>query len=301
MKRKLFALVLVVSMAIPMAGTSVTANAAEDLHEISQGTAAFERSSETYEDFEFEISDDGTAAITKYKGSDAEVTIPSEIDGKTVTSIGEETIMYIGGDYAFSCCESLTSVTIPDSVTSICSYAFWDCKSLTSVTIPDSVTSIGANVFCGCESLTSVTIPDSVTSIGANVFYGCESLTDVYYGGSQEQWARVVVDDHNESLRNADMHFNSKTPDTPDTPDVPSTPDTPDTPDKPQIKPGDVNGDGKITAKDSMLVQRYTINLVKFSDDQLKAADVTGDRKVTNKDALAILRYTIGYRVEGLS
>ena len=278
MKRKLFALVLAVSMAIPMAGTSVTANAAEDLHEISQGTAAFERSSETYEDFEFEISDDGTAAITKYKGSDAEVTIPSEIDGKSVTSIGEETIMYIGGDYAFSCCESLTSVTIPDSVTSICSNAFWDCKSLTSVTIPDSV-----------------------TSIGANVFYGCESLTDVYYGGSQEQWARVVVDDHNESLRNADMHFNSKTPDTPDTPDVPSTPDTPDTPDKPQIKPGDVNGDGKITAKDSMLVQRYTINLVKFSDDQLKAADVTGDRKVTNKDALAILRYTIGYRVEGLS
>ena len=278
MKRKLFSLVLALSVAIPMAGTSVTANAAEDLHEISQGTAAFERSSETYEDFEFEISDDGTAAITKYKGSDAEVTIPSEIDGKTVTSIGEETIMYIGGDYAFSCCESLTSVTIPDSVTSICSNAFWDCKSLTSVTIPDSV-----------------------TSIGANVFYGCESLTDVYYGGSQEQWARVVVDDHNESLRNADMHFNSKTPDTPDTPDVPSTPDTPDTPDKPQIKPGDVNGDGKITAKDSMLVQRYTINLVKFSDDQLKAADVTGDRKVTNKDALAILRYTIGYGVEGLS
>ena len=278
MKRKLFSLVLALSVAIPMAGTSVTANAAEDLHEISQGTAAFERSSETYEDFEFEISDDGTAAITKYKGSDAEVTIPSEIDGKTVTSIGEETIMYIGGDYAFSCCESLTSVTIPDSVTSICSNAFWDCKSLTSVTIPDSV-----------------------TSIGANVFYGCESLTDVYYGGSQEQWARVVVDDHNESLRNADMHFNSKTPDTPDTPDVPSTPDTPDTPDKPQIKPGDVNGDGKITAKDSMLVQRYTINLVKLSDDQHKTADVTGDRKVTNKDALAILRYTIGYRVEGLS
>ena len=63
----------------------------------------------------------------------------------------------------------------------------------------------------------------------------------------------------------------------------------------------DVNSDRKITAKDSMLIQRYVINLVQFSDIQLEAADVNRDGKVTNKDALSILRFTVGYKVEGLS
>ena len=54
-----------------------------------------------------------------------------------------------------------------------------------------------------------------------------------------------------------------------------------------------MNGDGKVTAKDSMLIQRYAVNLVSLSDDQQKAADVNGDGKVTAKDALEILRYTI--------
>ncbi len=81
-------------------------------------------------------------------------------------------------DNAFTDC-SLTSITIPDSVTSIGSYAFTDCHSLTSITIPDSVTSIGDKAFLGCEGLTSITIPDSVTSIGDGAFYGCEGLTSI--------------------------------------------------------------------------------------------------------------------------
>ena len=83
------------------------------------------------------------------------------------------------GDWAFSDCESLTSVTIPDSVTAIDDWAFYRCESLTSVTIPDSVTSIGSGVFGYCESLTSVTVPDSVTSIGDGAFFDCENLTSV--------------------------------------------------------------------------------------------------------------------------
>ena len=56
---------------------------------------------------------------------------------------------------------------------------------------------------------------------------------------------------------------------------------------------GDVDGDGKISAKDSMLVQRYVIKIKQLDDMQKKAADVNGDDKITNKDALEILRYTI--------
>ena len=87
-----------------------------------------------------------------------------------------DSVTSIGG-YAFRNCSSLTSVTIPDSVTSIGDWAFSYCYNLTNVTIPDGVTSIGSSAFSGCESLTSITIPDSVTSIGDYAFSGCSSLT----------------------------------------------------------------------------------------------------------------------------
>ncbi len=83
------------------------------------------------------------------------------------------------GIFAFSGCSSLTSVTIGNSVTSIGSCAFLDCISLTSVTLPNSVTSIEVGTFSGCSNLTSVTIPNSVTSIGSDAFYECSSLTSV--------------------------------------------------------------------------------------------------------------------------
>ena len=82
-------------------------------------------------------------------------------------------------DYAFVSCSSLTSVTIPNSVTSIGSCAFRYCSSLTSITIPNSVTSIGSYAFSYCDSLTSITIPNSVTSIASHAFLGCSSLTSV--------------------------------------------------------------------------------------------------------------------------
>ena len=80
---------------------------------------------------------------------------------------------------AFSFCSGLTSITIPDSVTSIGSDAFYKCTGLTSVTIPDSVTSIGSFAFYGCTELTSVTIGNSVTSIGVCAFSGCSGLTSI--------------------------------------------------------------------------------------------------------------------------
>ena len=112
-------------------------------------------------------------------GVKGDIIIPSGIenDGLTysVTSIG---------DYAFSGCTGLTSVTIGNSVTSIGSSAFYKCTSLTSITIPDSVTSIGDEAFRNCTGLTSVTIGNSVTSIGDEAFYNCTGLTSVTIGNS---------------------------------------------------------------------------------------------------------------------
>ena len=83
------------------------------------------------------------------------------------------------GDWAFMECTSLASITIPNSVTSIGTEAFYRCKSLASITIPDSVTSIGNGAFKVCSSLASITIPDSVTSIEREVFGNCSSLAGI--------------------------------------------------------------------------------------------------------------------------
>ena len=103
--------------------------------------------------------------------------------------------------------KSQTSYTIPDSVTSIGHRAFYGCTGLTSITIPDSVTSIGYSAFKDCTGLTSITIPDSVTSIGYMAFYGCTGLKDVYYTGSKDEWKAISIDEYNDRLLNATIHY----------------------------------------------------------------------------------------------
>lgn len=117
-----------------------------------------------------------TAEVTKENQSytDREITIPEtiEISGQTykVTSIG---------NYAFSYCSGLKSVTLPESVTAIGEWAFYKCSGLTKITIPEAVTSIGKHAFYQCSGLTSITIPEAVTSIEYSVFDNCSGLKSV--------------------------------------------------------------------------------------------------------------------------
>ena len=83
------------------------------------------------------------------------------------------------GDYAFSGCSSLTSLTLPSSVTSIGGHAFELCSGLTSLTLPSSVTSIGEFAFRYCRGLTSLTIPSGVTTIDYYAFADCSGLTSL--------------------------------------------------------------------------------------------------------------------------
>ena len=128
--------------------------------------------------------EEGAANFAKYatlKVTDSGV----EITGVTDTSITSITIpdgVTSIGSNAFVTCTSLTSVTIGNGVTSIGYRAFYGCSGLTSITIGNGVTSIESWTFCGCTSLTSVTIPDNVTSIGDRVFYNCSGLTSITIG-----------------------------------------------------------------------------------------------------------------------
>lgn len=105
----------------------------------------------------------------------AECDITSVIIPNTVTSIGYR---------AFGACTSLTSITLPDSLQSIGEAAFSGCESLTSLVIPNTVTTIGMYPFSGCSSLTSITLPDALTSVGYAFFSDCTSLTSVILGSN---------------------------------------------------------------------------------------------------------------------
>ena len=112
----------------------------------------------------------GSAYIQKYIGNEENVEIPSTLGGNKVVTVD---------DYAFRNCESVKTVTIPDTVTRIDTSAFEGCVNLESVSLPGSLTYIGGKVFYGCESLITVTIPSSVTYIGPEVFSWCTSLEEI--------------------------------------------------------------------------------------------------------------------------
>ena len=130
----------------------------------------------------YDLTSDSTAAVTyEYYSYDmyytyycGDVIIPSSIQVS-----GRDHVVTEIGDHAFYSCDSLTSVTIPNSVTEREDCAFEGCRGLTSVTIPNSVTTIGYEAFKDCSGLTSVTIGNSVTSIGYGAFYACSGLTSV--------------------------------------------------------------------------------------------------------------------------
>ena len=134
-------------------------------------------------------------ALINYTGNETKLTIPDDItelncfalsDCYNITSVtfGENSQLTSIGDGAFNWCESLESITIPDSVTSIGEGAFCCCAKLTSITIPDGVKSIGNHAFAGCSALESITIPDSVLSIGYSAFEGCTALKNITIPGS---------------------------------------------------------------------------------------------------------------------
>ena len=134
----------------------------------------------------YRVLEDGTVELDKYNGSEENVVVPAQVNGKNVTSIGGSVFFEHG---------NLASVTLPDSLTKIGSSAFYECQRLTEITIPAGVTEIGTGAFMNCDNLNSISlpeglkkledrlfsssgiseivIPESVECIGSSVFYNC--------------------------------------------------------------------------------------------------------------------------------
>ena len=211
----------------------------------------------TVGDFVYTTTDE-EAVIDSYTGTETEITIPAEIDGKPVTEIANN---------AFKDNTTITSVFLPDSVKIIGNYSFYGCTGLKELTMPasakiyslafdyctniekvtltkgtgimrdysyfsdssayyqytpwyksrklikeiiieDGVTNIGSFAFYGCSSLTSVTIPDSVTLISYQSFDYCTNLKYVLFSGTQEEWKRITFGQNSQYyLGNAKILF----------------------------------------------------------------------------------------------
>ncbi len=138
-------------------------------------------------DFAYETKDN-SITITGYKGTSTTVNIPSEIDGKPVTVIGEKAFDgYEEPDanpdnssaYKKNNINSITSVNIPDSVKTLELGAFTNCYSMVELTLGNGIEEIKEGSFACCDKLTSVVIPDSVKSLEGFVFYECYNLSNV--------------------------------------------------------------------------------------------------------------------------
>ena len=168
--------------------------------------------------FDFEPTPDNTAVIVtnyKYNGAAADVTIPSRYQGKPVTTIGHAAFFNSAvtsvtipdsvtsiSDEAFINCPKLTNISIPNSVTYIGFSAFSSCTSLKSITLPSSLSFISGFLFSGCSQLTTIHIPVSVTYIGNNAFADCPSLMTVTYPGSKTQWDDITKGRNSDVLEN---------------------------------------------------------------------------------------------------
>ncbi len=124
--------------------------------------------------------EDGGLVVTNYKGDKTEVSVPERIGKNAVTALGKAfspsaSVTREASDFR----QTITRVTLPETLTEICDEAFHVCLALESVNIPRSVRKIGKGAFGLCRALRGIDIPDGVTEICENTFYHCDSLESV--------------------------------------------------------------------------------------------------------------------------
>ena len=220
---------------------------------------------ERYLDFTWKL--DGTYSVSAKEGVEmpSHLIIPVTYKGKAVTKIKDNAFencntlqsitipdsITVIGEFAFAHCRALKSITVPEGVSEIQQKTFYECSGLTEVNLPESVTKFGAAAFAGCASLTDIaipsgvteldgsmfgscgfthfTVPDHIKTIGTYVFTGCTNLTsvtmfdsvtkigkeaftetplkDIYYSGTDSDWAKISIQEPNDELNAAARHY----------------------------------------------------------------------------------------------
>ena len=249
-------------------------------------------------DFVFAIDNDGKAQVAEYNGSDSVMKIPATLNRLDVGSVrymafqGNTFLTGIDfsvaknlktiGNFAFSDCVNLSSLTLMPWNTKIGFGAFSGCTSLQSVDIQSETTSIPGEAFLNCTSLNEVKISDSVTTIGSNAFGNCTSLKKLYIGKNVTSISSSAF----KGASNLKIYcsLNSYAQQYAIENNIPYV-----IVDGYQI--GDVNLDGTVSVIDATLLQKYIASIEKLNDTQLYLADYNNDGKVDIVDATLIQKY----------
>ena len=96
-----------------------------------------------------------------------------------------------------------------NSVNVIKNQVFQECTSLKAVKIGDGLEEIDDAMFANCTLLEEIYLGRKIKSVGDAAFNNCPSIKDVYFKGSKEQWNTLNIEDNNEQLKNATIHYNS--------------------------------------------------------------------------------------------
>ena len=185
-------------------------------------SASLTASAETFGDFEYKVLKDETVEIHKYTGNASTLSIPSKIGGREVTNIAAsafllnetlssitipESITYIGRDlsiaHPFLGCSKLKSINVAPQNKNYCSVdgALYNKDKTTlilcpcqkgSINIPSSVTKIAESAFRECSAIKSLTLPNSVEYMGSYVFQGCENLESITIPNSVKSMGDAV-------------------------------------------------------------------------------------------------------------
>ena len=119
------------------------------------------------------------------------------------------TVEHIGQN-AFSKCTALERLTLSEGTKEIGYSAFEGCTSLTAVVLPDSIVKLEPCSFSDCTKLEEITLGTSLASIGHDAFKNCTKLKNVYYSGDEALWANIKINDGNDPIINADVHYTYK-------------------------------------------------------------------------------------------
>lgn len=176
--------------------------------------------------------------------------------------------------------DSITTVQFDGTVTTIGDSAFRECHALTSINIPDGVTTIGNFAFMR-SGLESIAIPVSVTAIGDGAFMAWGSGNCVYYAGTEEQWNAITIGIFNfdRSYLPTPVYYNST-----GEADIP----------EPTISYADLDGDGEITVSDASITLTHYAEVAiggSVTDEILTVSDINSDGVITVDDARYILIY----------
>lgn len=212
------------------------------------------------EPYRIQENEDDTVTARTYAGFDTEVVVPETLGGKTVTKIG---------NWAFQ------QWQLHGLNAKYFAYMKWEFIKPETVTLPDTITEIGTGAFYQ-NDLSKIYVPDSLLSIGEDAFYDCANLTDIYYSGTEEQWSAISIENGNESLENAVIHYQVSGIQ--------------------ELVTGDVNADGEFTVADVMLLQKWLLDVSDTYLSNWKVGDLCEDNRLDVFDLCLMKRALLEQR-----